>query len=131
MLNKVFLQGRLTADPELKATQSGVSVVSFSLASDRDYLVDGNRPTDFINCVAWRKTAEFIAAHFKKGNPMLVVGRLEIETYKAQDGSKRYTTNVNVSEVQFIGGKQNEAENAKNEPSPQFEEVAKDDDLPF
>ena len=100
MLNKVILQGRLTADPELKATQTGTSVCSFTLAVDRSY---GEKKADFINCVAWRNTAEFIAKYFGKGKMLIAVGELQVRQYQAQDGSKRYATEVIVNEANFAG----------------------------
>lgn len=100
MLNKVILQGRLTADVELKSTQNGVSVCSFTLAVDRSY---GEKKADFINCVAWRNTAEFIAKYFGKGKMLIAVGELQVRQYQTQNGEKRYATEVIVNEVNFAG----------------------------
>lgn len=81
MLNRVILMGRLTADPELKKTNSDISVTSFSLAVDRNYGKGADRQTDFINCVAWRQTAEFISRYFSKGRLMAVEGSLQVRNY--------------------------------------------------
>lgn len=105
MLNQVTIQGRLTADPELKKTAQGTSVTSFTLACDRDYQSSGDKKTDFIDFVAWRVNAEFICRNFHKGKMMLVTGRLEKRNYKAQDGTNRYVTEVVVEEVYFAGDK--------------------------
>ncbi len=121
MLNKVILQGRLTADPELKSTQTGVSVCSFTLAVDRSY---GEKKADFINCVAWRNTAEFISKYFGKGKMLIAVGELQVRQYQAQDGSKRYATEVIVNEVNFAGDAAKAAEPAAVAAEP-------DEDLPF
>ena len=124
MLNKVILQGRLTNDPELKVTQNGTSVCSFSLAVDRSY---DKKQTDFINCVAWRNTAEFIAKYFNKGKMLLACGELQVRQYTAQDGSKRYATEVIVNEVNFAGDNSKPAD--QNTDSG-FEYIT-DDDYPF
>ena len=121
MLNKVILQGRLTADPELKATQAGVSVCSFTLAVDRSY---GEKKADFINCVAWRNTAEFISKYFNKGKMMLACGELQVRQYTTNNGEKRYAIEVMVSEVNFAGDSSKPAEAA---PAQEDFET----DLPF
>ncbi len=130
-LNKVILQGRLTADPELKTTPNGTSVVTFTIASDRDYASNGKREADFIRCVAWQKTAEFISTYFEKGKAILVVGRLETRSYATQSGEKRQLTEVNVNEVQFIGSKENTDQKQEIAPSETLLPVAGEDDLPF
>ena len=84
MLNEVILQGRLTQDPELKTTTSGKSVISFSLAVERDFSTDSEKETDFINIVAWNKTAEFISKFFNKGKQMLLRGSLQVRKYQNQ-----------------------------------------------
>ena len=123
MLNKVILQGRLTADVELKNTQNGVSVCSFTLAVDRSY---GEKKADFINCVAWRNTAEFIAKYFGKGKMLIAVGELQVRQYTTNNGEKRYATEVIVNEANFAG------DAAKN--AEQMAAVEADDDygdIPF
>ena len=101
-MNAICLMGRLTGDPELKTTQSGVSVTSFSVAVDRAYRSkDQERQTDFINCVAWNKTAEFVSNYFSKGKMIIVIGRISTRSWEGQDGKKNYVTEVVASEVSF------------------------------
>ena len=121
MLNKVILQGRLTADPELKVTQTGTSVCSFTLAVDRSY---GEKKADFINCVAWRNTAEFICKYFGKGKMLIACGELQVRQFTTNNGEKRYATEVMVSEVNFAGDSNKSADVAPAEDN--F-----DSDLPF
>ena len=101
MLNLFVATGRLTHDPELRQIDSGVPVANFSIAIPRDYKVDGEYPTDFPNCVAWRKTAEFVCKHFKKGSMITVVGRVETRKYADKDGNPRTATEVNVNSAYF------------------------------
>ena len=90
MLNKIFIHGRLTRDPELRTTQSGTPVASFTVAVDRDYVQQGQqRETDFIDCVAWRQGAEFVNSYFRKGQLILVEGRLQSRKWEDRDGNKR------------------------------------------
>ena len=104
MLNTVVMMGRLTAAPELKKTQSDVSVCSFTVAIDRDYKgADGERQADFIRCVAWRQTAEFIAKYFGKGAMIAVVGSIQSRQYEDKDGQKRTSIEVNVDKASFTG----------------------------
>lgn len=103
--NKVILIGRLTQDPELKTTQNGISVVSGAVAVDRSYKQGEERKTDFVNFVAWRKTAEFIAKFFDKGAAILIEGELQTRSYTANDGGKRYVTEVVVSNAAFVESK--------------------------
>lgn len=100
--NKVILIGNLRADPELKQTQNGVSVTSFSLAVSRRKVKDQEPQTDFINIVAWRSTAEFICKYFQKGKAILVVGSLQTRSWEDQNGQKRYVTEVVADEAQFV-----------------------------
>lgn len=109
-LNKVVLIGNLTADPELKQTQSGLSVVSFTIAVNRRVAKGEEKQADFINCVAWRKTAEFVAQHFKKGKPILVCGAMQSRSYTDNQGNKRYVTEVVADEVGFVENKSDEAQ---------------------
>ena len=149
-LNKVILGGRLTADPELKQTPSGVAVVSFSIAINRRYQsksADGAQAqqADFINVVAWRQTAEFISRYFRKGSAICITGSIQTRTWQDQQGQKRYATEVVADEAMFVDSK-NESSSAGgyapdtyNAPSysstpataPKFEELKTDDDLPF
>lgn len=103
MLNKIFLQGRLVADPELRHTNSGVAVASFRLAVDRDFKNrDTNeRSTDFISCVAWRQTGEFVSRYFTKGRMAIVEGRLQIREYTDRDGNRRTAAEVVADNVYF------------------------------
>ena len=95
MLNKIYLMGRLTRDPELRRTQSGTAVASFSLAVDRDYKTqNGEKETDFIDIVAWRNTAEFISKYFTKGRMAVVEGRLQIREWKDKEGNRRRVSSL-------------------------------------
>ena len=155
--NKVILGGRMTADPELRQTQSAVPYVSFSIAVNRRYQSSSsnsdqqNQPqADFINCVAWRSTAEFISRYFKKGSSICIVGSIQNRTWTDQQGQKRYATDVVVDEANFVDSKsENPASRQGTAPyapesfgqapafssdadqAPQFEEMSNDDDLPF
>ena len=100
-LNKSIIGGRLTADPELKQTASGVSVCSFTVAVNRRYAKDGNQEADFINCVAWRSTAEFISRYFSKGSMIIVDGQLRNNDYTDNNGVKHYSMEVLCDEVHF------------------------------
>lgn len=141
--NKVILGGRLTADPELKQTPSGVSVAQFSLAVNRKYQKDGEQNTDFINCTAWRGTADFISKYFKKGSSLCVVGSVQTRTWTDNNGQKRYATDIVVDEAMFVDSK-NDAQGVgaagagnympevyNEAPKGNFEDVGGDDDLPF
>ena len=102
MLNKIFIMGRLTRDPELRRTQSGTPVTSFSLAVDRDFKSQsGEKETDFIDVVAWRATAEFVAKYFTKGRMAVVEGRLQIRDWQDKDGNKRRSAEVVADNVYF------------------------------
>ena len=106
MLNKVILIGRLTRDPELMSTPQGISTCSFSLAVDRNYQnAGGERQTDFINCVAWRQTAEFLPKYFQKGNLICVEGSIQTRSWKDNDGNNRYATEVVVDRSYFVESK--------------------------
>ena len=105
MLNRVILMGRLTADPELKKTNSDISVTSFSLAVDRNYGKGADRQTDFINCVAWRQTAEFISRYFSKGRLMAVEGSLQVRNYVDRNENKRQAVEVVVDQAYFADSK--------------------------
>lgn len=149
-LNKVVLIGYLTADPELRQTNTGTNVTSFSIGVQRRFTKnEGAQTTDFINCVAWRQQAEFITRYFKKGRPICVCGALQSRSWTDQQGSKRYATEVVVDEVSFVDSKSDSdsasgssyVPGAYGTPAyqnggtdntvPKFEEVADDDSLPF
>ena len=104
-LNKVILGGRLTADVELKQTASGVSVCSFSLAVNRKYTRESEQQTDFISCVAWRGTAEFIAKYFRKGSSICVWGSIQTRSWQDSTGNKKFATEVVVDEAMFVDSK--------------------------
>ena len=94
MLNCITIMGRLTRDPELRRTGSGIAVACFTVADDRDFAQDGKKETDFIDCVAWRQTGEFVSKYFKKGSMIVVKGRLQIRSWTDKDGNKRKTAEV-------------------------------------
>jgi single-strand DNA-binding protein len=139
-MNACALMGRVCNDLELKTTPNGVPVTSFSLAVDRSYTPKGEeRQTDFINCVAWRGTAEFIARHWHKGQRMAITGELQQRSYTANDGSKRTVYEVVVGNAYFCESKnaappaqQNVQDAAPVQQNYQeFEEIALDEDIPF
>ena len=103
MLNHIVIMGRLTRDPELRRTGSGVAVTSFTVAVDRDFgkSENGERETDFIDCVAWRQTGEFVSKYFTKGRMAVVSGRLQIRNWTDKDGNKRRTAEVIADNVYF------------------------------
>ena len=106
MINNVVLMGRLTAAPELKTTQSGISTVRFSVAVERRYNKQGDeRQTDFIDCVAWRQTAEFVSKYFNKGSMIAVIGSIQTRSYEDKNGNKRKAVEVQVDNVSFCGSK--------------------------
>ena len=136
MLNKVFIMGRLTRDPELRRTQSGTPVTSVSLAVDRDFKNEnGGREADFIDVVAWRSTAEFVAKYFTKGRMAVVEGRLQVRTYTDKDGIKRRNAEVIADNVYFGDSKRDSTQQSGiYAPAAQdFEEIDDEDDgdLPF
>lgn len=108
MLNRVTLMGRLVADPELRSTASNLSVCSFRIAVDRDYKKGDQKETDFIDIVAWRSTAEFVANYFKKGRVIAVDGRLQIRQWTDNDGNKRFVTEVIADNVYFGDSRPNQ-----------------------
>ena len=110
MLNKIFIMGRLTRDPELRRTQSGTPVTSFSLAVDRDFKSQsGEKETDFIDVVAWRTTAEFVAKYFAKGRMAVVEGRLQMRDWTDKDGNKRRSAEVVADNLYFGDSKRDSA----------------------
>lgn len=149
-MNKVILIGRLARDPEMRTTMSGANVTRFTLAVSRPFQdQNGERGTDFINCVAWRRQAENIAKYCTKGSQVAIEGRIQTGSYDAQDGTKRYTTDIICDNCTFLGSKNNSAGNTNfnepiepasmptsdisEDPFKDFgEEIAlSDDDLPF
>ena len=116
MLNHITIMGRLTRDPELRRTGSGIAVASFTLAVDRDFgkNENGERETDFIDCVAWRQTGEFVSKYFTKGRMAVVSGRLQIRSWTDKDGNKRRTAEVVADNVYFGDSKKDEGGSSYN-----------------
>lgn len=148
--NKVILGGRLTADPELKQTTSGVNVVSFKIAVNRRYTGKDaqQQEADFFNITAWRSTAEFVSRYFKKGSAICVVGSIQNRSYTDQQGQRRVFTDIVADEVQFVDSRSDNPAYGQGQytpdsytPSyssapagnaaPQFDDIKGDDDLPF
>lgn len=110
MINKVILMGRLTRDPEIRHTSTGKAVCNFTVAVDNGY--GENRQTDFINCVAWQNTAEFVGKYFTKGMMIIVSGRISTRTWEGTDGKKNYVTEVMANEINFGESKRSREENS-------------------
>lgn len=151
-LNKVILGGRLTADPELKQTQSGIPVCSFTVAVNRRRSGEGEQQVDFINVIAWRQTAEFLSRYFRKGSSVCIVGSIQTRSWTDQNNQKHYSTEVVADEISFVDSRgENSASVAPNASAPvssastyvpeaykpnsggqaQFELVESSDELPF
>ena len=132
MLNRIVLMGRLTKKPELRRTQSGVAVTSFSLAVERDYKSQsGEKETDFIDVVAWRSTAEFAAKYLDKGRMAAVTGSLQGRSWKDKDGNKRRSMEVMADRIYFADSKREEPTGRGVDVSADdFQEVEDDGDLP-
>lgn len=154
-MNKVILIGRLTRDPELRMTQSGIASCNFSLAVQRPFVnQEGQRDADFVNCVVWRKQAENLTKYCQKGSQIAVEGRIQTRNYDAEDGSKRYVTEVVADNITFLGSrnsndfvnqsssynnagfespKEAPTTNVDDDPFKDFgdEVILSDDDLPF
>lgn len=143
-LNKVILMGHITADPELKQTQSGTSVCSFSIGVNRRYSKDqAQQGVDFINIVAWRQQAEFVTRYFKKGSSIVICGSIQTRNWTDNNGVRRYATEVVADEVGFGGGKESSTEVKNNAPaqpympsaytqnSQNFEPIEDQEGLPF
>jgi single-strand DNA-binding protein len=135
MLNKIVIMGRLTRDPELRRTQSGTPVTSFSLAVDRDFKSQsGDKETDFIDVVAWRNTAEFAAKYFTKGRMAIASGRLQIRDWQDNNGNKRRSAEVIADSIYFGDSKPQDAQpavHAVNVDASDFDEIEDDPDIPF
>jgi single-strand DNA-binding protein len=139
-INKTIIAGRLTADPELRTTQNGVSVTSFTVAVNRRMAKDGETQADFFNVTAWRATAEFVTKYFRKGSSICVTGLLQNRSWE-KDGQKHYATEIVADEVYFVDSKNETQPVANTAPAyvpeayttqtPQFEELAEDEELPF
>lgn len=142
MLNKIFIMGRLTRDPELRRTQNGTAVAGFALSVDRDYKnADGTKETDFIEVVAWRSSAEFVSKYFTKGRMAIVEGRLQIRDWQDKDGNKRRSAEVVADNVYFgdskkegdsSGGYKAAGKAVDVEPGEgEFAEIEDEEDWPF
>ena len=133
MLNDVVIMGRLTRDPELRRTQNGTSVASFTLAVERDYKPDGGeRECDFFDCVAWRGTGEYVSKYYSKGRMAIVSGRLQTRSWTDKDGGKRKSVEIVVDNVYF-GDSKKDTNGGYPTPAPGgYEPVEEDDpDLPY
>lgn len=138
MLNHIIIMGRLTRDPELRRTGAGVAVASFTVAVDRDFGKNevGEKETDFIDCVAWRQTGEFVSKYFTKGRMAVVSGRLQIRPWKDKDGNNRRSAEV-VAENVYFGDSKRDGENTSSyaapaAPASDFAMLSDDDaQLPF
>ena len=138
MLNKVIVMGRLVRDPEMRRTTTGVAVTNFAVAVDRDFKdkETGETTTDFIDCVAWRNTAEFVSRYFTKGRMAVVEGQLQIRPWKDKDGNKRKSAEIIADSVYFGDSKSEESAKPSYRPDvayeePKFEELPDDEKLPF
>ena len=134
MINKVILMGRLTRDPEMRHTNSGTPVTTFSIAIDNGY--GENQRTDFVNCLAWNKTAEFVTKYFAKGKMIVIAdGRISTRSWETQDGKRAYATEVVANEVSF--GESKSSQQTATQPPMQDDDDdftpldEEDDDLPF
>lgn len=131
MLNKCFLLGRMTKDPEIRRTNGGTAVTSFTLAVDRDFKSNGEKETDFIDVVAWRNTAEFVSKYFSKGRMAIVEGRLQIRDWTDKNGNKRRTAEVVADNVYFGDSKKENKEEPEYKQAD-FAEISEEDGvLPF
>ena len=129
-MNKIILVGRLTKDPEVRSTSAGFQTANFTVAVSRNFKnKDGNYDADFLPCVAFRQTADFISKFFKKGNMICLDGRVQTRNYDAADGSKRYVTEVVVENVEFVGGK-NDSTSSSNTDFVDEPSVAPIDEMP-
>ena len=128
-MNRVFLIGNLTRDPELSETNSGISVCRIGIAVNRRRIGDGEPQTDFFNVTAWRGLADNVAKYCKKGNKIAVTGSIQIRQYEAQDGTKRTAVDVVAEDVEFLTPKPQESEAPKKKPA--LEPFDDDSDIPF
>ena len=131
MINSVVIMGRLTADPELKTTSSGLSVTRFTVAVDRQYQKDKEKKADFINVVAWRQTAEFVSRYFSKGSMIAVQGSIQTDKYKDKSGNSRTSFQVVADNVSFCGGRGSGSTAKDNTKAIDDWQADSDDDLPF
>ena len=137
MLNRIIVMGRMTRDPELRRTNSGTAVASFTVAVDRDFKsLSGDKETDFIDVVAWRNTAEFVSKYFSKGRMAVVEGRLQLRDWTDKEGNKRRTAEI-VADSVYFGDSKRDGGDAPTQSEPQskpqggFSEIENDGDFPF
>lgn len=131
MLNHIVIMGRLTRDPELRQTGSGVSVANFSVAVDRDFSKGEEKETDFIDCVAWRHTGEFVSKYFTRGSLIVVSGRLQVRSYTDKDGNNRRAAEI-VADNCYFGGSKNAGAATPPSPAGDYAEITEPDgELPF
>lgn len=131
-MNKVFLIGNLTREPELKETNTGIAVCNFSIAVNRDYKdSNGNTPTDFFNIIVWRNRGETCARYLKKGNKVAVIGALQNRTYEDENGIKRHITDIIASDVEFLTPKNALGNEENRKTIAELDDVVEDDKLPF
>lgn len=132
MLNHITIHGRLTADPELKQTQSGVSVCNFTVAVDRSYKNGEEKQTDFFTVVCWRGLADMVSKYFAKGKEILVGGEMQSRKWQDNEGNNRVSWEIMANGVDFCGNKSDNGGNsAPTNSAPKMEEIAPDDSLPF
>lgn len=131
MLNKIVIMGRLTRDPELRRTQGGTAVTSFTMAVDRDFKSQsGEKETDFIDVVAWRNTGEFAAKYLAKGRMAAVEGRIQVRDWQDKDGNRRKSVEVVADNVYFADSKR-DSKPQESRDDQEFDEIEDDGDLPF
>ena len=142
-MNKVILMGRLTKDVEIRQTPNNLSVARFTIAVNRRFAKDGGQQADFINCIAWRKTGEFIARYFQKGSMIAIVGSIQTRSWDGNDGKKQYATEVIVDEAYFTGSKSENSTGGNTDLSDSslddlnsqygedFATIGDEEDLPF
>lgn len=132
MLNHIVIMGRLTRDPELRRTGTGVAVASFSVAVDRDFpdKQTNQKETDFLDCVAWRHTGEFVSKYFKKGSQIAVSGRLQIRSWNDKDGNKRKSAEIVADSCYFAGAKTDTATAPAATAYPETESMLKNYGIP-
>ena len=131
MLNHIVIMGRLTRDPEFRQTGSGVSVANFSGAVDRDFSKGEEKETDFIDCVAWRHTGEFVSKYFTRGSLIVVSGRLQVRSYTDKDGNNRRAAEI-VADNCYFGGSKNAGAATPPSPAGDYAEITEPDgELPF
>lgn len=131
MLNYITIQGRLTRDPELKTTGNGNHVTSFTVACQRNYQSNGERITDFIDCVAWRAVAERISKFWKKGQEIVICGSLESRKYTDRNGNNRTAWEVKVQDAYFTNRERQEAQEFNQAGQEDWAQIPDDEDLPF